>query len=74
MFMQHRVIRKGLAPNTMTGAIAPTQRVKIQSTAFTDDALGRFVCSDWAETRASLADGGATFDLRSELSGTKPSD
>ncbi|HET9653868.1 MAG TPA: GMC oxidoreductase [Kineosporiaceae bacterium] len=40
----------------------PTQRVKIQSTAFTDDVLGRFVCNDWGEIRAGLADGGAPFD------------
>src|SRR4051794_5047672 len=39
-----------------------TQRVQIQQTAFTDDAMGRYVCNDWEEISASLADGAFPFD------------
>ena len=40
----------------------PAQRVQIQATAFSDDVLGRYVCNDWGEVKASLADGGFPFD------------
>ena len=40
----------------------PAQRVKIQGTAFSDDVLGRYVCNDWGEVKASLADGGFPYD------------
>jgi hypothetical protein len=40
----------------------PAQRVTIQGTAFTEDVLGRYVCNDWGEVKASLADGGFPFD------------
>ncbi len=40
----------------------PVQRVKVQQTAFTDDVLGRYVCNDFDEVLASIADGGFPFD------------
>jgi hypothetical protein len=40
----------------------PFQRVQVQQTAFTDDVLGRYICNDWADVKASLADGGFPFD------------
>src|SRR5215217_6358448 len=40
----------------------PTQRVQIQQTAFSDDVVGRYICNDWDEVAASLADGGFPFD------------
>jgi hypothetical protein len=40
----------------------PAQRVQIQATAFSDDVLGRYICNDWGEIKASLADGGFPFD------------
>ena len=40
----------------------PTQRVAVQQTAFAYDVLGRYVCNDWAEIQAQLADGGFPFD------------
>jgi hypothetical protein len=39
------------------------QRVKVQKTAFAEDVLGRYVCNDWDEVMASLADGGFPFDV-----------
>ena len=44
-------------------ATAPGDRVKVQQTAFSHDVLGRFVCNDWDEVAASLADGGFPFDV-----------
>jgi choline dehydrogenase-like flavoprotein len=40
----------------------PTQRVAVQQTAFAYDVLGRYVCNDWAEVQAQIADGGFPFD------------
>src|SRR5215212_4156176 len=40
----------------------PAQRVQVQTTAFTDDVLGRYVCNDFDEVMAGLADGGFPFD------------
>jgi hypothetical protein len=39
-----------------------TDRVQVQQTAFSYDVMGRYVCNDWAEVKASLADGGFPFD------------
>jgi hypothetical protein len=36
--------------------------VKVQQTSFAEDVLGRYVCNDWDEVMASLADGGFPFD------------
>jgi hypothetical protein len=40
----------------------PLQRVMVQQTAYTDDVVGRYVCNDWGEFKASIADGGFAFD------------
>jgi hypothetical protein len=40
----------------------PTDRVQVQQTAFSYDVLGRYVCNDWGEVAASLADGSFPFD------------
>jgi choline dehydrogenase-like flavoprotein len=40
----------------------PTDRVQVQQTAFSYDVLGRYVCNDWGEVAANLADGGFPFD------------
>lgn len=37
-------------------------RVQIQETAFSYDALGRYVCNDWLEVEAQVQDGGFPFD------------
>jgi hypothetical protein len=37
-------------------------RVQVQQTAFSYDVIGRYVCNDWGEVIASLADGGFPFD------------
>jgi hypothetical protein len=39
-----------------------TDRVQVQQTAFSYDVMGRYVWNDWAEVKASLADGGFPFD------------
>src|SRR5436309_11842468 len=41
---------------------AATDRVPVQDTAFTYDVLGRYVCNDWLEIEAQIADGGFPFD------------
>jgi len=41
----------------------PSDRVAVQQTAFTDDVTGRFVCNEWAEVEASIADGGRPPDV-----------
>ena len=41
----------------------PADRVTVQQTAFSYDVIGRFVCNDWGEVAASLADGGFPFDV-----------
>jgi choline dehydrogenase-like flavoprotein len=38
-------------------------RVQVQDTAFSYDVMGRYVCNDWAEVKASLADRGFPFDV-----------
>ena len=35
----------------------------VQQTSFSHDVLGRFVCNDWNEVEASLADGAFPFDV-----------
>ena len=40
----------------------PADRVTVQQTAFSYDVIGRYVCNDWGEVVASLADGGFPFD------------
>ncbi len=37
-------------------------RVQVQQTAFSYDALGRYVCNDWLEIEAQTQDGGFPFD------------
>ncbi len=37
-------------------------RVQVQQGDFGHDILGRYVCNDWAEVEASIADGGYPFD------------
>ena len=44
-------------------ATDPGDRVAVQQTAFSHDVLGRFVCNDWDEVQAALADGGFPFDV-----------
>ena len=46
----------------LVGSPDPTQRVKVQQTAFTHDVFGRYVSNDWDEITASLTDGGFPFD------------
>ena len=41
----------------------PADRVQVQQTAFSYDVIGRYVCNDWGEVTASLADGGFPFDV-----------
>jgi hypothetical protein len=41
----------------------PADRVQVQQTAFSYDVVGRYVCNDWGEVTASLADGGFPFDV-----------
>jgi Domain of Unknown Function (DUF1080)/GMC oxidoreductase len=41
----------------------PADRVQVQQTAFSYDVIGRYVCNDWGEVTASLADGGFRFDV-----------
>jgi hypothetical protein len=41
----------------------PADRVQVQQTAFSHDVIGRYVCNDWGEVMASLADGGFPFDV-----------
>ena len=44
-------------------ATDPRDRVTVQQTSFSHDVLGRFVCNDWNEVEASLADGAFPFDV-----------
>src|SRR5258708_9846138 len=39
-----------------------SDRVQVQQTAFSYDALGRYVCNDWLEIEAQAQDGGFSFD------------
>src|SRR5438552_15316369 len=39
-----------------------SDRVQVQQTAFSYDALGRYVCNDWLEIEAQAQDGGFPFD------------
>src|SRR5207249_6167635 len=39
-----------------------SDRVQVQQTAFSYDALGRYVCNDWLEIEAQAKDGGFPFD------------
>ena len=41
----------------------PSDRVQVQQTTFSYDVIGRYVCNDWGEVAASLADGGFPFDV-----------
>ena len=41
---------------------AAADRVLVQESAFTYDVLGRYICNDWLEIEAQLADGGFPFD------------
>src|SRR5438093_1475074 len=63
-----------LSPTAIGGAVMaisdtplasanPADRVQVQQTAFSYDVIGRYVCNDWGEVTASLADGGFPFDV-----------
>ncbi|MEV0905449.1 family 16 glycoside hydrolase [Streptomyces hokutonensis] len=43
-------------------ATAAGDRVQVQQTAFSYDVMGRYVCNDWEEVQAQVAEGGFPFD------------
>jgi 3-keto-disaccharide hydrolase/GMC oxidoreductase len=47
----------------LQASTSPADRVQVQQTAFSYDVIGRYVCNDWGEVTASLADGGFPFDV-----------
>jgi hypothetical protein len=47
----------------LIASTSPADRVQVQQTAFSYDVIGRYVCNDWGEVTASLADGGFPFDV-----------
>jgi hypothetical protein len=44
-------------------ATDPADRVQVQQTAFSHDVIGRYVCNDWGEIQAQIADRGFPFDV-----------